>query len=365
MRIGFDARMIDWSGVGTYSKGLLSALAKVDLENEYILFCNKESADIAPSTPNFSKQIVNLPVLSFKSQFKWACLLKKANLDIFHSPHFIWPIFTPCSSVVTIHDLTPLKFQEIMPSCFNRIVYGYMNHLATGKAERIVTVSSSTGADLTNLLRVPESKIRIIYEAADERFKPVKDGTLLSQVKKKYGIEGKFLLNVGNPKAHKNWGRLIEAFAKLESDLKLVLVGTKGNVPRELSEQVKRLNLSKTVIFPQFIPDEDMPFFYSAAEAFVFPSLYEGFGLPVLEAMACGTPVICSNISSLPEVVGDAAIKVDPMDVDDISRAMRLIIDDSSLRDKLVKKGLARVKEFSWEKTASKTLEVYREVYGE
>ncbi|MDO8886940.1 glycosyltransferase family 1 protein [Candidatus Oleimmundimicrobium sp.] len=365
MRIGFDARPIGWSGVGTYSRGLLSALSKIDLENEYILFCNEESADLVPSAPNFFKQVVNLPIFSFKGQFKWAKLLKEAHLDICHFPLYVWPIFTPCPSVVTIHDITTMIFPETIPSLYKRIICGYMNRSAIKKSEKIITVSLATSADLTNLLNVPASKIEIIYEAVDERFKPVKDRALLSGVKEKYGIDGKFLLNVGNPKAHKNWARLIEAFAKLESDLKLVLVGTKGNVPRELSEQVKRLNLSEAVIFPRFISDEDMSSLYSAAEALVFPSLYEGFGLPVLEAMACGTSVICSNVSSLPEVVGDAAIKVDPMDVDDISRAMRLITEDFSLRNELVEKGLARVKEFSWEKTASKTLEVYREVYGE
>lgn len=380
MRIGFDARMIEWSGVGSYSKNLLKALTRIDTQNEYLLFCHPETVELIPEAPNFTKKLVKQPVFSFFRQFGWIDELKEANLDIFHSPHFVFPPVVSCPSVVTIHDLIPLVIPAVMPSWAGRWFYRRANRSALRRAKKIIAVSDCTKRDIIRFFGTPEEKIRVIYEAAASEFREIKDESLLTfrqaqghpersqrvkMVLDKYGLKRPFILNVGNPKPHKNWAGLIRAFAGLKKrgfDHRLILVGPDDPRFFEPKRLVGQLGLGRDVIFIEFVEKEDLPMLYSAADAFVFPSFYEGFGLPPLEAMACGTPVVCSNVASLPEVVGDAALMVDPNDIGGLAAAVSNVISDESLRKSLREKGLARAAQFSWQRTAEQTLEVYKEI---
>jgi glycosyltransferase involved in cell wall biosynthesis len=358
--------MIDWSGVGRYTQNLLKGLAAIDKENEYILFCHAQSQNLAPETPNFVKTIITQPVFSMSSQLSWAREVNQADLDIFHSPYFVLPLLFAPNSVVTIHDLIPLLFPGNLKSKAAQMYYTTMIKLTTKKAERIIAVSDRTKEDLIKHLGISAGKITVIPEAADERYHPldVKEKDFRT-VLKKYASH-QFLLYVGNYKPHKNLIRLVEAFHEALPDLpkgaQLVIIGPRDKRYPEASRLVKKLGLEKSVILAGYVSEEELLILYNSATAFIFPSLYEGFGLPPLEAMASGLPVISSNLSSLPEVVGNAALPINPEDVDDIGQAIVRVFSDEDLRRDLRKKGLARAKKFSWQKTAEMTLEVYEGV---
>ncbi len=365
MRIGFDARMIEWSGVGSYSKNLLKALSGIDTQNEYVLFCHPETVELIPEAPNFTKKLVKQPVFSLFRQFGWIDELKEANLDIFHSPHFVFPPVIPCPSVATIHDLIPLVVPAVMPSRGDRFYYKRANRSALGRVKGVIAVSECTKQDIIRFFGTSEEKIWVIYEAAAPEFREIKDESLLKIVLNKYGLQRPFILNVGNPKPHKNWTGLIRAFAELKKrkfEHKLVLVGPDDPRFLEPKRLAGQLSLESDVIFIKFVEKEYLPMLYNAADVFVFPSFYEGFGLPPLEAMACGTPVVCSKAASLPEVVGDAALVIDPSDIRGLAAVVGNVISDESLRKSLREKGLARAAQFSWQRTAEQTLEVYKEV---
>lgn len=366
MRIGFDARMIDWAGVGTYSYNLVKYLTEVDKENEYILFCDKRSISQVPSADNFSKRIISESVFSPSHQLFFSITLRKQELDIFHAAHFIVPLFLSCPCVVTIHDLIPLVFPPSMPSKVGRAYYKRVNNKVISKAGMIIAVSESTKKDIVENFGVSEQKIQVIYNGVGEEFDIVKNENLINRAKERNKISSSFLLNVGNPKPHKNWLRLIEAFASLGNvvkDHQLVLVGSPDPRYPEIRRLIKQLRLEDKVIITGFVKENDMPLLYNAADAFIFPSLYEGFGLPVLEAMACGTPVVCSNTSSLLEVAGDSALMVDPADKASIAEGIKKILSDEKLREGLSEKGLKRKDLFSWTKTAQQTLDVYKKAH--
>jgi glycosyltransferase involved in cell wall biosynthesis len=228
--------------------------------------------------------------------------------------------------------------------------------------DMIITVSKSTKKDVIKCLKFPEEKIKVIYNGVDERFKPLKN---YNDVLHKYNINPPYILYIGTLEPRKNIPALIKAFYKLKKRgirHKLVIVGKKGWKYKQIFRVVEDLNLRRDVVFTGYVSYNDLPKFYSAADLFVYPSLYEGFGLPPLEAMACGCPVITSNVSSLPEVVGDAGFIVDPSDIGGLSRTIKELLANDSLRENVIRKGLKRIKEFSWEKTAKESLKVYKEV---
>jgi glycosyltransferase involved in cell wall biosynthesis len=268
--------------------------------------------------------------------------------------------------VVTIHDCIHLMFPQYLPS---RLGYAYARGSmwsATRQAERILTVSEASKRDILRFFDIPEEKVRVIYNAIDERFLTPPDEATTERVRQRYQLDHSFVLYVGNIKPHKNLDRLIEAFGRARQEgppgLQLVVIGDEVSKYPSLRQMVHRHKLDKHVRFLGFQPQETLASFYRLAGAFVFPSLYEGFGLPPLEAMACGTPVITSNVSSLPEVAGDAALLVDPYDVDALARAMVQVFADSALRQTLIARGFARARQFSWADSASKIHAVYMDI---
>jgi glycosyltransferase involved in cell wall biosynthesis len=286
------------------------------------------------------------------------------GIDIYHSTNFITPPLRKARGVVTIYDLIMLFPEFGVPLFPREELRRYIE-----RADAILAISEHTKRDIIHFFNVPEDKVRVTLLAADERFRCIADPEGIRSVLGRFGIEGDYVLYTGPMELRKNVPAIVRAFATLKVEKRvphrLVLAGNKGGgCYDEVLEIVRTLGLENDVIFTGFVPDEDMPYLYNGAALFAFPSLYEGFGLPPLEAMACGCPVVTSNTSSLPEVVGDAGLMVDPHRPEELADAMGKILGDSALRAELREKGLRRAAEFSWRRCAEETLAVYRFVLG-
>jgi glycosyltransferase involved in cell wall biosynthesis len=366
LRIAIDARKLRDYGIGTYVRNLLRHLSRIDHETEYVLLCRPSDRGIAAELgENFRCVIEASPAYSVREQLLVPMDLRREGVDLFHAPHYVLPPLTPCRSVVTIHDCIHLRFPQYLP---NKLGYAYARAslwVATHRSNRIMTVSEASKRDILRYFRVPESKIDVIYNAIDERFGELPDAEEILRVRERYQLNDPFVLYAGNIKPHKNLERLIEAFHTLRrgelQHVKLLIIGDEISKYATLRRAVHRYKLHKHVRFFGFVPDRTLAVLYRLAGVFVFPSLYEGFGLPPLEAMASGTPVITSNVSSLPEVVGDAALLVDPYEPEAIADAMRRVLTDQRLRDDLVRKGLVRASEFSWDRSVRRVREIYEE----
>jgi glycosyltransferase involved in cell wall biosynthesis len=290
----------------------------------------------------------------------------RTRAGLLHEPHYVLPPLTHCRSVVTIHDCIHLRFPQYLPKrgalAYARAQMGS----AAGRSNRILTVSEASKRDILEFFKVAPEKVTVIYNGIDERFATPPPEDKMRAIEERYQLQGEFALYVGNVKPHKNVERLLDAFHLVRQsgleDLKLVVIGDDISKYAALRRAVHRYNLHKYVRFLGFLPDETLAVVYRLAAVFVFPSLYEGFGLPPLEAMACGTPVVTSNVSSLPEVMGDAALLVDPYSAEAIADAMRRVLTDTALRSDLSARGLARAGEFSWERSARRVREIYDEV---
>jgi glycosyltransferase involved in cell wall biosynthesis len=293
--------------------------------------------------------------------------LSELRIDVLHSPHHTTPLLPcGCRRVVTIHDLTFLLLPERYPPT-RRLYFQVMTRLAARVADAIIVPSEAVRGDVMRLLPAsggPTERLFVIPEAAGAAFHP-QDAVAIEAVRRRYGLEGPFLLSVGSLEPGKNRERLLQAFARLQArGLKhtLVVAGQRAWRYEGEAPLARRLGLADSVRFLGHVPQADLPALYSAADLFVFPSLYEGFGLPALEAMACGTPVVASNVSALPEVVGDAALQVSPLDVEALAGAIEGLLRDDRLRADLRERGLERAAQFSWEKAARQTAEVYHRV---
>ncbi len=373
MQIAVDASstISPRTGVGTYTYNLLQALGEIDKTNEYILYFNYfRPSKIVPKfeQSNFKKVINRIPAKVQRilhNNLKLPIELFVGGIDIFHSPNYFLPPTRSAQTIITIYDLTFKRFPETRIRSDVRY-YNKWVPAAAKMANRVITISQSTKQDIIELLDIPENKVDVICGATDNQFVPIEDIQILQRVKAKYNLPEKFSLYVGTLEPRKNIPTLLQAFAilKKQHHLKLVIAGRKGWLYDEIFETVKKLKLTGDVIFTGYICEKDLPALYNLADLFVFPSFYEGFGLPVLEAMACGLPVITSDTSSLPEVVGDAGIMVDPYDVEGLAEAMYKVLADATLQQRMRAKGLQRAELFSWEETARKTLAVYRKLQG-
>jgi glycosyltransferase involved in cell wall biosynthesis len=370
MRIAIDARKLHDFGIGTYLRNLVAQLRRQDGEDAYSLICRPGDAEFVRSLgPQFTPVVERAGNYSVLEQITVPWALRRTKVDLFHAPHYVVSPLTACPTVVTIHDCIHLRFPQYLP---NRRAYAYarvMMMMAARRARRILTVSHASKDDILRYLKVPAAKIEVIYNALDERLATPPADEAVTRVRERFQLRAPFILYAGNINPHKNIDRLIEAFAILrkrhDGELKLLLIGDDISKYPNLRRLVHRFQLHQHVRFLGFVPDATLAVLYRLAAAFVFPSLYEGFGLPPLEAMASGTPVITSNVSSLPEVVGDAALLIDPMNPTEIADAMWRVLQDPALRSDLIRRGCARVKAFSWERSVARTREVYAEVIAE
>jgi glycosyltransferase involved in cell wall biosynthesis len=367
MRVAIDARKLHDFGIGTYIRNLLRQLARLDHDTEYVLLCGEADLGVAAQLgPNFRAVLEPSPNYSIREQLHVPWVLRRERPDLYHAPHYVLPAGVSCRSVVTIHDCIHLMFPQYLP---NRVAYAYARAQMWAAARRsdcILTVSDASKRDILNLFNVRPEKIVVIYNAIDTHFSVVPQEEAVARVRERYQLDHKFVLYVGNIKPHKNLVRLIEAFAALRrldlEDLKLLIIGDEISKLPALRRAVHRHKLHKHVRFLGYLADDQLAVLYRLASVFAFPSLYEGFGLPPLEAMASGTPVVTSNVSSLPEVVGDAAVLVDPYDVDSIVEGLRSVLTDPARAAEMRRKGLERAREFSWERSVTKTLQVYRHI---
>lgn len=371
MKIAIDARKIRDYGIGTYLRNLLRHLSRLDSQTEYVVFCRAADCPMMEELgPNFRAIPEEAKPYSVGEQVRIPLDLRREKIDLFHAPHYVLPPLTPCKAVVTIHDCIHLRFPQYLP---NRLGYAYARSsmwMATHRANRVLTVSEASKRDILRYCRIPDGKIDVIYNALDDRLGETPTPEEIERVCERYQLNAPYVLYAGNIKPHKNLERLIESFHMLRQDpdlahVKLLIIGDEISKYATLRRAVHRYKLHKHVRFFGFVPDKTLAVLYRLARVFVFPSLYEGFGLPPLEAMASGTPVITSNVSSLPEVVGDAAVLIDPLDASAISQAIRRVLMDSDLREDLRQRGLRRVHEFSWERSVRRVREIYDEVLGE
>ncbi|HEX9367513.1 MAG TPA: glycosyltransferase family 1 protein [Vicinamibacterales bacterium] len=369
MRIAIDGRKLRDYGIGTYVRNLLRQLARQDVTNEYVVLCRAQDCDTVEELgPRFKAVIEPAAPYSIKEQFALPADLRRVGAELFHAPHYVLPPLTPCRSVVTIHDCIHLRFPQYLPS---KLGYAYARAqmwTATHRAARVITVSEASKRDILRYFRVPESRIDVIYNAIDDRFWQEPPADEVARVRERYRLTDPFVLYAGNIKPHKNLERLIEAFHLMRQNhpdlahVQLLIIGDEISKYAALRRAVHRHKLHKHVRFFGFVSDQTLAALYRLADAFVFPSLYEGFGLPPLEAMASGTPVITSNVSSLPEVVGDAALMIDPYEPKAIADAMHRVLTDASLRADLRARGFARARDFSWERSIKRVREIYDEV---
>jgi glycosyltransferase involved in cell wall biosynthesis len=367
VRIGIDARKLHDFGIGTYIRNLLKQLACLDRDTEYVIICRPDDRDALDGLGrNFRPVVETAGRYSLAEQVKIPLALRREGVTLFHAPHYVLPPLVMCKSVVTIHDCIHLMFPQYLP---NRLSHAYARlsiALAARRANRVLTVSESSKRDILRFVDVPPEKINVIYNSYDERFgvEPKEEDTV--RVRERYQLHDPFVLYAGNVKPHKNLERLIEAFHLVRNRgldrLKLVLIGDEISKYTALRRAVHRHQLHQYVRFLGYLPGETLAVMYRLAGVFVFPSLYEGFGLPPLEAMASGTPVVTSNVSSLPEVAGNAALLVDPYDTISIADGIHRVLTDDGLNADLRRLGLARAKQFSWETSVRRVREIYGQV---
>ena len=369
MHVTIDARYVatTQSGVGMYTANLLQALAALDTENQYT-YIIREGQPVLQVGGNFQPWPTRI---SFENHWigdLWQNLylpfrLRARQVDLFHGPAVFLPLTKlGFRTVVTIHDLVAFRFPATIPMKYG-LYMRLMIRLAVRSADQVIAASQQTRDDLVNRLGVPAEKITVIYGGLASRFEPMRDALRLAEVRCRYGLREPYILFVGNLEPRKNLVRLIEAFGRLKAresiPHQLVLAGKRGWLFRPIFETVEQLGLNREVIFTGYVPPEDLPALYGMADLFTFPSLYEGFGLPVLEAMACGTPVVTAPTGSIPEVAGDAAWYVDPWDVEALTEGLARVLKDFETRSKLVARGVLQAKRFSWTKTAEATLQIY------
>jgi len=366
VRVAIDTRKLHDFGIGTYVSNLVRGLAQLNQDDEYTLICHPSDVDFVKTLgANFRAWPDRSGNYSVAEQGTIPWDVWRTTPDVFHAPHYVLPPFTPGRAVVTIHDCIHLRFPQYLP---NRLAHVYARVFlksAARKAARVITVSEASKRDIIELLHTPAAKVEVVYNGFDERL-ATPSAEDAARVRARFQLDAPFVLYAGNIKPHKNVDRLIEAFAALRQrgldTVKLLIIGDDISKYSNLRRLVHRHQLHQQVRFLGFVSTDTLAALYRLAQVFVFPSLYEGFGLPPLEAMANGTPVITSNVSSLPEVVGDAALLIDPLDERSIADAMYRVLTEPALAADLVRRGHERVKAFSWQRSASRTHEIYRDV---
>src|SRR5579862_377082 len=372
MRVAIDIRRAGDFGIGTYIRNIVNQFARAGDDTEYLLIGQQSHLnEFDPLPENFTLLDYPSDPGSFHTHLHLPFLLHKRGVDLLHMPWFYAPALVPSRLVITIHDLTDILTPQPGISATFQAGRLFFARRALARADRIMAVSHSSKRDLTRVFDVSEEKIEVVYNALDERFvrEPMPEGA--DRILERHAVTDPFVLYAGNIKPQKNLPRLIEAFAVAKGELrdhpryaklKLLLIGDSGDEHSDLRRAVLRSRLHGEVRFLGFVPHSVLRVFYSRASAFLFPSLYEGFGLPPLEAMAHGAPVLTSSVSSLPEVFSQAALMVNPENIFEIARGIRQILTDVDLRNTLVRRGYELVGKYSWERSAEQVRGIYRSV---
>ena len=368
MRIAVDCRCVfdGCGGIGNYARSLVRALARVnDYDEVIVLRTSHRPGEPIVEAPNVWEERVRAAMLDADwEQLQLPALLEELGVDLYHNTTFALPMVAPCRTVTTIHDVV-FQYRPDLVSPSLREYLARWSQVAAHTADRVITVSRYSKHAVQEAYGVSDDRIDVTYEAADlERFYPRYGGGLETEFRKRYGIEKPFVLYVGALEPKKNIDNLLAAFrdAKRMGNMphQLVLAGGKGGMEYDIAEAVSAFGVGQDAVVTGYLPGRYLPVAYNAADVFVYPSLYEGFGLPPLEAMACGTPTIVARATSLPEVVGEAALSVNPYDVSEMAEALYRVVQDEGLREAFSRKGIERARMFSWQRTALDTLESYR-----
>jgi glycosyltransferase involved in cell wall biosynthesis len=382
LHIGIDytAAVLQRAGIGRYTRGIVGALAEQDTEHTFVLVVAGNGAEATALRgtndevglgANF--RVRRLPMSNRLWTIVWhrwrlplPVDLLVGSIDVFHSPDYVLPPVRRGRKVVTVHDLSFLRYPEGAEPGLRQYLSAAVPRSAR-EADLVLADSENTRRDVVELLGISAERVEVVYPGVDQQFTVVQETEALEEVKRTYGLSLPFILTVGTLEPRKNLIALLEAYTVLQErrgfDHKLVVAGGKGWLYEGIFQRVKELSLTQDVVFLGFVSEEHLPALYSLADVLVFPSIYEGFGLPPLEAMACGTPVVTSDSSSLPEVVGDAGLMVAPDDHQALAEAIVRVIEDAHLRGDLVKRGLARAAEFSWQATGERLLSAYQRLY--
>jgi glycosyltransferase involved in cell wall biosynthesis len=382
MRIGIDARFLTHpqpGGFKTYTENLIEALAKIDSENQYLLYLDRKprEQDKIPRQPNFELCIVSgvLPLvgLPWREQVGLARQIARDRIDLFHAPCLTAPLRLSCPLVITVHDMIwafPEKYSRSSSLSIKRRLMEWYNYwipkYAIQRSSAIITVSYSAQETIVQYFKLTTNNIYVTHEAAGSSFCRITNRRLLKEQHRKHALPDSFILAIGSADPRKNIKTLVQAYSLLSDELRnkyhLVIVWTHSFLAEELLKLIDNLGIGGTVHFLQNISNDDLAALYNVASLFVFPSHYEGFGLPLLEAMSCGVPVAAADNSSIPEIVGDAALFFDSQDVNGMSNMIRTVLTDESISNCLRNEGLKRSAQFSWKKCGRETVAVYAQV---
>lgn len=370
MNIGIDIRAAKWyrgTGIGTYTYQLINAINTLNYDIPFTLFSDNTPLDIE-FKPNFSfKPLPTIQSNNFWDSVKIPTKLTPNMVDIYHAPQngIGLPLDHNLPFVITLHDTIPLHLPETVGENYLNLFNTHMRSIID-RCDGIITVSDFSREDIAKDFNFPKDKIHVTYLASEPIYKPTSKHICNSILKKHYSIPNNYILYVGGFSPRKNISGLIEAFSiiknKLPDDMKLIIAGTKGKSYAIYKSLTEKLHLTDKVLFPGFIAMEHMPYLYGGASLLVYPSFYEGFGLPPLEAMACGTPVIASNATSIPEILDDSALLCPPNDIDLLAESILSIIFDEKLKKSLIDKGFSKSNSLTWESTAMKTIEAYKKI---
>ncbi len=367
--IAIDARKIRDFGIGTYVRNLIRELAEIDRENTYFVITGADGRDALKNLPdNFRVTIQRSPVYSVRELFALSRQLLRLKVDLYHATHYVLPLIVPCRSVVTIHDIIHLLYPEFLP---NRLAFHYAERMirrSLQRGDRIISVSRNTRTDLMSYFHVDGEKIEAVYNGIEDDFRETLPSEDLERWMRSLGLERPYLLFVGNPKPHKNLDNVVKAYARAlqlhDFPHRLVCVGDRGGQEFKIRQRASQLGIEERLLLLGHVAQEALPAIYQGSAAFLYPTLYEGFGLPVVEAMASRVPVITSNTSSLKEIAAGYADLVNPLDVDGMARAIVRAVSDADHRKSLRKLGQRRAEDFRWRQAAEKTLEIYLRALG-
>jgi glycosyltransferase involved in cell wall biosynthesis len=366
LRIGVDVRKIKDGGIGTYISELMERMIPADPANQYSLyFAPEDFSCYNYSWGNATKKINRSGKYSLREHLTFPFHARREGLDLFFFPHYTKSWWMPCPAVTTVHDLIHLRFPEYLPNPLAKYYARVIIGRACRSSEVVITGSEATKGDLLELFKIEENKVKVIYNGVDhEIYRPIEDNDRLALFRERHSLSRPFILYVGALKPHKNIPSLLKGYSlsPLRGDFDLVIATFSGEDREESDKLAVELHIQGNLRYVLSLKKEELTLLYNCAQFLVFPSFYEGFGLPALEAMACGCPVIASNRASLPEVVGEAGLLFDPEEPEELAEKMSLLGNDEALRQELKERGRAQAQKFRWERTAEMTLEVFRTV---